>query len=40
MKDPGYDMAKMQEDGIDIEKYHGKPEPQYRFTPKARKESA
>lgn len=40
MKDPGYDMAKMQEDGIDIEKYHGTPEPQYRFTPKARKESA
>lgn len=40
MKDPGYDMVKMQEDGIDIEKYHGKPEPQYRFTPKARKESA
>ena len=34
------DMAKMQEDGIDIEKYHGTPEPQYRFTPKARKESA
>ena len=23
-----------------IEKYHGTPEPQYRFTPKARKESA
>ena len=40
MKDPGYDMAKMQEDGIDIEKYHGAPEPEYRFTPKARKESA
>ena len=40
MKDPGYDMAKMQEDGIDIEKYHGTPEPQYRFTPKVRKESA
>lgn len=37
-KDPGYDIARMQADGIDVEKYHRAMEETYRFTPKKRKE--
>ena len=40
MSDGGYDLEKMQTDGIDIEKYHKESKPQYKIQPKARKESA
>lgn len=38
MSDGGYDIDKMKEDGVDIEKYHKPAKPTYKLTPKKHKE--